>query len=165
VSLPDIIQQILTLRDLQLAIASIHLETDFGADVPPVQGDPYQLQQVFLNLVLNAEQAILGSGVGGRRSGDRIRVSTRTRHDGDQSWVVAQVADNGPGIPAEVLPRIFEPFFTTKKVGEGAGLGLSVSYGIVEEHGGRLSVESGPGRSVFTLELPVAAPVSAGVSA
>jgi signal transduction histidine kinase len=165
VSLPDIIQQILTLRDLQLAIASIHLETDFGADVPPVQGDPYQLQQVFLNLVLNAEQAILGSGVGGRRSGDRIRVSTRTRLDGDQSWVVAQVADNGPGIPAEVLPRIFEPFFTTKKVGEGAGLGLSVSYGIVEEHGGRLSVESGPGRSVFTLELPAAAPVSAGVGA
>ena len=75
------------------------------------------------------------------------------------------MADNGPGIPAEVLPRIFEPFFTTKKVGEGAGLGLSVSYGIVEEHGGRLSVKSGPGRSVFTLELPAAAPVSAGVSA
>jgi signal transduction histidine kinase len=165
VSLPDIIQQILTLRDLQLAIASIRLETDFGADVPPVQGDPYQLQQVFLNLILNAEQAILGSGVGGRRSGDCIRVSTRARLDGDQSWVVVQVADNGPGIPAEVLPRIFEPFFTTKKVGEGAGLGLSVSYGIVEEHGGRLSVESGPGCSVFTLKLPAAAPVSADVSA
>jgi signal transduction histidine kinase len=165
VSLPDIIQQIITLRETQLAISSIRLETEFGADVPPVQGDSHQLQQVFLNLILNAEQAILGSGVGGRRSGDCIRVSTRARLEGDSAWVVAQVVDNGPGIPAEVLPRIFEPFFTTKKVGEGAGLGLSVSYGIVEEHGGRLSVESGPGRSVFTLELPAAAPVSAGVSA
>jgi two-component system NtrC family sensor kinase len=165
VSLPDIIQQILTLRETQLAISSIRVETEFGADVPPVQGDSHQLQQVFLNLILNAEQAILGGGVGGRRSGDCIRVSTRARLEGDRAWVVAQVADNGPGIPAEVLPRIFEPFFTTKKVGEGAGLGLSVSYGIVEEHGGRLSVESGPGRSVFTVELPAAAPVSAGVSA
>jgi two-component system NtrC family sensor kinase len=165
VSLPDIIQQIITLRETQLAISSIRLETEFGADVPPVQGDSHQLQQVFLNLILNAEQAILGSGVGGRRSGDCIRVSTRARLEGDRAWVVAQVVDNGPGIPADVLPRIFEPFFTTKKVGEGAGLGLSVSYGIVEEHGGRLRVESGPGRSVFTLELPAAAPVSAGVSA
>jgi signal transduction histidine kinase len=141
------IQQILTLRETQLAISSIRLETEFGADVPPVQGDSHQLQQVFLNLILNAGQAILGSGVGGRRSGDSIRVSTRARHERDRAWVVAQVADNGPGIPAEVLPRIFEPFFTTKKVGEGAELGLSVSYGIVEEHGGRLSVESGPGRA------------------
>jgi len=66
------------------------------------------------------------------------------------------VADNGAGIPTDVLPRIFEPFFTTKKVGEGAGLGLSVSYGIAEQHGGRLSAESSPGRSVFTLELPAA---------
>jgi signal transduction histidine kinase len=165
VSLPDIIQQIITLRETQLAILSIRLETEFGADVPPVQGDSHQLQQVLLNLILNAEQAILGSGVGGRRSGNCIRVSTSARLEGDRAWVVAQVVDNGPGIPAEVLPRIFEPFFTTKKVGEGAGLGLSVSYGIVEEHGGRLSVESGPGRSVFTLELPAAAPVSAGVGA
>ena len=165
VSLPDIIQQIITLRETQLTVSSIRLETEFGADVPPVQGDSRQLQQVFLNLILNAEQAILGSGVGGRRSGDCIRVSTRARLEGDRAWVLAQVVDNGPGIPAEVLPRIFEPFFTTKKVGEGAGLGLSVSYGIVEEHGGRLSAESVPGRSVFTLELPAAAPVSAGVSA
>src|SRR5260370_8510855 len=113
VSLPDIIRQILRLRASQLAIASSRLETDFGADVPPVQGDPYQLQQVFLNLVLNAEQAILGSGVGGRRSGDRIRVSTRTRLDGDQPWVVAQVADNGPGLPPELLPHTPQPPFHT----------------------------------------------------
>jgi two-component system, NtrC family, sensor kinase len=154
VDLHGIIRQILTLRDTQLVLASIRLETELGATVPSVLGNPQQLQQVLLNLVLNAEQAILGSGVGG----DCIRVSTSARSDGDRTWVVVEVADNGPGIPAEVLPRVFEPFFTTKKVGEGAGLGLSVSYGIVEQYGGRLSVESRPGRSVFTLELPVASP-------
>jgi two-component system, NtrC family, sensor kinase len=158
VDLHGIIRQILTLRDTQLVLASIRLETALGATVPSVLGNPQQLQQVLLNLVLNAQQAILGSGVGGRRSGDCIRVSTSTRSDGDRTWVVVEVADNGPGIPAEVLPRVFEPFFTTKKVGEGAGLELSVSYGIVEQHDGRLSVESRPGRSVFTLELPVASP-------
>jgi two-component system NtrC family sensor kinase len=71
--------------------------------------------------------------------------------------VVVEVEDNGPGIPPEVMPRIFEPFFTTKKVGEGTGLGLSVSYGIVQQHGGRLTAESVPGRTVFTVELPSAA--------
>jgi signal transduction histidine kinase len=152
----EVIDPVLVLRDNQLALSSIRLVTDFGVDVPPVLGDAHQLQQVFLNLLLNAEQAILGSGVGGRRSGDRIRVTTRIRRDRDGEWVIAQVADNGAGIPADVLPRIFEPFFTTKKVGEGAGLGLSVSYGIAEQHGGRLSAESSPGRSVFTLELPAA---------
>jgi signal transduction histidine kinase len=161
VDLGEVIEQILALRDTQLALGSIRLETELAAAVPPVQGDPHHLRQVFLNLVLNAEQAILGSGVGARRVGDCIRVSTSARRDGDRTWVVAQVADNGPGIPAEVLPRIFEPFFTTKKIGQGVGLGLSVSYGIVEQHGGRLSVESRPGRSVFTLELPAAAPQEA----
>jgi CheY-like chemotaxis protein len=138
------------------------LETEFGADVPRVEGDSHQLQQVCLNLILNAEQAILGSGVGGRRTGDCIRITTGTRREGAATWVVARITDNGPGIPAEVLPRIFEPFFTTKRVGEGAGLGLSVSYGIVEQHGGHLTVESGPGRTVFILELPAAAPSASG---
>ncbi len=156
IDLREVIGPVLALRDTQLGLTSIRLETDFGADVPPVLGDAHQLQQVFLNLLLNAEQAIQGSGVGVRRSGDCIGVTTRMRRDRDGEWVIAQVSDNGAGIPAEVLPRIFEPFFTTKKVGEGAGLGLSVSYGIAEQHGGRLFAESRPGRSVFTLELPAA---------
>ncbi len=71
--------------------------------------------------------------------------------------MVVEFADNGPGISREVLPRIFEPFFTTKKVGEGTGLGLSVSYGIVQQHGGRLTVESEPGHTVFLVELPATA--------
>jgi len=100
--------------------------------------------------------AILGSGVGGRRTGDHIRITTSARRMGETTPVLVQVADNGPGIPAAVLPRAFEPFFTTKKVGEGAGLGLSVSYGIVEQHGGRLSVASEAGCTVFTVDLPAA---------
>jgi len=154
VEVGDVVRQILNLRETQLALASIQVETELAADLPPVEGDAQQLQQLFLNLILNAEQAILGSGAGGLRTGDRIRVTTSVRRAGDATWVIAQVADNGPGIPATALPRVFEPFFTTKKVGEGAGLGLSVSHGIVEQHGGRLSVESEPGRTVFTVELP-----------
>jgi len=155
--LREVVRQILGLRETQLGLSGIRVETEFGEDVPRAEGDSHQLQQVFLNLILNAEQAIVGSGVGGRRTGDRIRITTSARAVGDATWVVARVADNGPGIPAAVLPRVFEPFFTTKKVGEGTGLGLSVSYGIVEHHGGRLSVESEPGRTVFTLELPAVA--------
>jgi CheY-like chemotaxis protein len=74
----------------------------------------------------------------------------------DGRSVIAEVIDDGPGIPQDALPHVFEPFFTTKTVGTGTGLGLSVSYGIVEEHGGHLVVESRPGRTVFRLELPVA---------
>jgi signal transduction histidine kinase len=156
VDLGDVIPQILSLRETQLTVAGIRVETEFGEGVPRAEGDAHQLQQVVLNLILNAEQAILGSGVGGRRTGDHIRITTYARRVGDDTRVILQVADNGPGIPAAVLPRVFEPFFTTKKVGEGTGLGLSVSYGIVEQHAGRLSVESEPGRTVFTLELPAA---------
>src|SRR5262249_59191158 len=95
----------------------------------------------------NAEQAIAAENHGGR-------LVFRTRVVGEQ-WVRTEVIDDGPGIPPDVLPRVFEPFFTTKEVGAGTGLGLSVSYGIVEEHGGRLTADSEPGRTVFTLDLPV----------
>ncbi len=107
VDVHQVIRQVLSLRDTQLALSSIRLETEFGADVPRVEGDSHQLQQVCLNLILNAEQAILGSGVGGRRTGDCIRITTGTRREGAATWVVARITDNGPGIPAEVLPRIF----------------------------------------------------------
>ncbi|HKW94101.1 MAG TPA: ATP-binding protein [Methylomirabilota bacterium] len=157
VDLSEVVRRILSLRETQLELSKISVVTEFGDDVPRVEGDSHQLQQVFLNLILNAEQAILGSGVGGRRIGDCIHVTTAARSEGDATWAVAQVTDNGPGIAPEVLPRIFEPFFTTKRVGDGTGLGLSISHGIAEQHGGRLSVESGPGRTVFTLELPAAA--------
>lgn len=113
-------------------------------DLPPVECLLSQVNQVFLNLLINAAHAIDDRGVLAIRSGV----------DGDQVWV--EVADNGCGIPPEDLKRIFEPFFTTRPVGKGAGLGLSVSYGIVQKHHGRIEVESELGKgSTFRVWLPV----------
>lgn len=149
VDLPAVIEQTVALRTTRLRLSGIRVVTEHALDVPPAEGDAQQLQQVFLNLLLNAEHAILAGG-----TGDTIRIRARGRVEGDRRWVVVEFEDNGPGIPPEVMPRIFEPFFTTKKVGEGTGLGLSVSYGIVQQHGGRLTGESARGRTVFTVELP-----------
>jgi signal transduction histidine kinase len=157
VNVREAMEQTIGLRSTQLMLSGITVETSYGDDVPAAEGDAHQLQQVFLNLLLNAEQAILGSGVGEHRVGDRIHISTSARTEDGDTWVVIRFTDNGPGISVDVLPRIFEPFFTTKKVGEGTGLGLSVSYGIVQQHGGRLTAESRPGHTVFTLELPTVA--------
>jgi signal transduction histidine kinase/CheY-like chemotaxis protein len=150
VDLNRVIEETLALRVNQLALSRVSVERDFASELPHVVGDAHQLQQVFLNLLLNAEQAIAGAGLEGR-------IVFRTRAVPDDGTVRAEVIDSGPGIPADILPRVFEPFFTTKDVGTGTGLGLSVSYGIVQEHGGHLSVESAPGRTVFTLELPASA--------
>jgi signal transduction histidine kinase/ActR/RegA family two-component response regulator len=146
--LNDVIEQTLSLRLNQLTLAGIAVERDLAPGLPPIVGDPNQLEQVFLNLLLNAEQAIQD----GKRGG---RILLRTSVAAGGRAVKAQVIDDGPGIPEEALPRVFEPFFTTKEVGSGTGLGLSVSYGVVQEHGGQLGVESRPGQTIFTLELPV----------
>jgi PAS domain S-box-containing protein len=110
----------------------------------PVVGSPNQLKQIFLNLITNASQSLAGEGI--------VEVAVRR----DDEWVVATVCDNGRGIPAEALERIFEPFFTTKRDRGGSGLGLSVSHGIAEAHGGSLTAENRPeGGACFTLRLPV----------
>jgi PAS domain S-box-containing protein len=145
----EVLEQTLALRINQLTVSGIAVEKKFARGLPPVMADPHQLEQVFLNLLLNAEQAMLEG-----KSGGRIILNTTVSRDG--RMVHAEVIDDGPGIPQDALPHVFEPFFSTKPVGSGTGLGLSVSYGIVEEHGGHLVVESRPGRTVFRLELPVA---------
>ncbi|HEB97150.1 MAG TPA: sensor histidine kinase [Sedimenticola thiotaurini] len=129
----------------------IGIERDYADDLPPVPCDPTKIQQVVLNLLKNAAQAMAEQV--DRREPQRIVV--RTRRDGD--WAVIEVEDNGPGMDESVRRRIFEPFFTTKAVGLGTGLGLSVSYFIVHEnHGGSLTVDSEPGRgSRFTIRLPL----------
>jgi signal transduction histidine kinase/response regulator of citrate/malate metabolism len=118
---------------------------DYVPDLPPALGDANQLQQVFLNIILNAYQAMPNGG--------RLRIASRVV--GDE--VHAIFADNGVGIPPENLKRVFDPFFTTKEVGQGTGLGLSVSYGIVEQHGGTIEVDSQVNAgSTFVVKLPVA---------
>jgi signal transduction histidine kinase len=122
---------------------------DFG-DIPRLYCLPHQVNQVFMNLLLNAAQAIDNRGV----------ITLRTRREG--AGVQIEIADTGQGIPPEVLPRIFEPFYTTKPVGKGTGLGLSLAYGIVEKHQGRIEVESEVGRgTAFRIWLPVREPEAA----
>jgi signal transduction histidine kinase len=111
-----------------------------------VYGDADQLHQVLANLLVNAQQALQTVPLP-----RRLRAVTGT--DGEAVWVA--VTDNGPGIPAGIVNRIFDPFFTTKPQGKGTGLGLSISYGIARDHGGRIDVDSTPGKgSTFTLRLP-----------
>jgi signal transduction histidine kinase len=116
-------------------------------DVDPearIRGFPGQIDQVLMNLLTNAAQAI------GDRGGT-IRVSAQCR----DARVLLTVSDDGPGIPADVVPRIFDPFFTTKDVGEGSGLGLSIVHGIIERHGGQIDVDSKPGQgTTFTISFP-----------
>jgi len=118
-------------------------------NIPPITCSPSQINQVFLNLINNAAQATAaGKGV--------IQLTTRREGPGH---VAVEVADNGKGIPPEVLPKIFDPFFTTKEVGKGTGLGLSIVYKIVEQHGGRISVDSTVGVGTrFTVVLPLQPP-------
>jgi two-component system NtrC family sensor kinase len=125
---------------------SITLQRTLASDLPLIEANHEQLIQVFLSLMLNAIDAMEGEGV----------LSVRTDHLGDGSHIVAEFRDTGAGIPRDALGKIFEPFFTTKQPGRGTGLGLSICYGIVQEHGGRIAVESQPGRgSVFQVVLPV----------
>ena len=115
------------------------------AELPPVHCDPHQIKQVFLNLLLNALQAV----------GDRgnIRLVTQAR-DG---WAEVRVEDNGPGIPEDVIDRVFDPFFTTRPTGEGLGLGLAQCYQTLLRHGGEISVSSTPGLgATFEVRLPAA---------
>jgi two-component system, NtrC family, sensor kinase len=119
---------------------------DYG-ELPPVECLPFQLKQVFLNLLVNAAQAIPERGT----------ITLRTACNGDE--VSVAISDSGIGMAPEVRDRIFDPFFTTKPIGKGTGLGLSVAYGIIEKHGGRIDVDTAPGKgTTFTIRLPVKRP-------
>jgi PAS domain S-box-containing protein len=149
VNLNEIVERTLALRNYELRVENIELSQDLAQDLPPVVADAAQLQQVLLNLLVNAEQAIRqGSGEGS------IRVRTRKTPRGR---VAFEILDSGPGIPQEIIPRIFDPFFSTKPSGAGTGLGLSITCGIVKEHGGDIFVQSQLGHGAkFTVELPAA---------
>jgi two-component system NtrC family sensor kinase len=148
VSLNAVLQKVIALRAATCRAANIEIVRHYDERIPRVQSDPLLLHQVFLNMVMNAEQAIASTGRGGR-----IDIATSVNEAGDR--IVATVRDTGTGIPEDTLSRIFEPFYTTKEVGKGTGLGLAIAYGIVQEHGGQIIAANHPaGGAVFTVELP-----------
>lgn len=155
VVLADAVHQVVDMLGEQFRHHSITLEIDLPADLPRVRADRGQLEQVLVNLVVNARDA-LRDGAANWQPPDEKRVSI-TGHVCDiegKPAAAVQVADNGPGIPADVQEKVFQPFFTTKEVGQGTGLGLSISYSLIQGFGGTLTVESEPGKdTAFTITL------------
>jgi PAS domain S-box-containing protein len=143
-----VIRETLSLRAYEQHLTNIEVITELGDGLPHVFADAHQIQQVLLNLVINAEQAMVSAN--GRGS-----LEVRTWHDADRDTVVLQVSDDGPGISADMRAKIFDPFFTTKEVGQGTGLGLTVAYAIVQEHGGQIHVEEAATGASFLVDLPV----------
>jgi two-component system NtrC family sensor kinase len=153
VALNRVVLRSMELQRFSMATEKIGLELDLDPGLPVVLGDAAQLQQVLMNLVGNARQAIEQKGAGGRIRVRTLQVAERR--------VQLEVQDDGPGVPQSILARIFDPFFTTKAEGVGTGLGLSIVLSIVREHGGSVHVQNAPnGGALFTVELPVAEGVS-----
>ena len=146
VDLNAVITDVFSLLEHQFEVAKIKVRRELAAEALPVHGIEHQLQQVFLNLFLNARDAMPRGGW----------LSVTTRIEGER--VTAEIADTGSGIPSEQLARIYDPFFTTKVIGRGTGLGLSITYGIVREHDGTIHCDSAVGQGTrFTLSLPTSA--------
>ncbi len=143
IALNELIEEILELVRHKSRFERIELRFQPGAALPPVQGDPSALRQVFMNLIMNALQAIESCGL--------VEIITSADH----GQVLAAVRDSGCGIPAEMIDQIWNPFFTTKSVGQGLGLGLAVTYNIIKKHQGEIEVESVIGKgTLFTVRLP-----------
>lgn len=136
----------LFLLENQSQFQNIKIVKDLDKSLPEVPVDIQQLNHVFMNIVLNAADAVGGHGT----------IEVRTRRSDSGEMVVVEIADDGPGIPEPLLPRLFEPFFTTKEEGQGTGLGLSVAYGIIQDHQGDISARNRPqGGALFAIELPL----------
>lgn len=145
IDLNQVLDDTIQLLEPQLRSASLEIVRNYGQELPAALGNASKLQQVFMNLILNARDAMPGGG--------RISIHTRLV----ETSLVVDFRDTGIGMAPEIIARIYDPFFTTKEVGQGTGLGLALSYGIVQEHGGRIFVESRPGEgSHFTIKLPTA---------
>jgi signal transduction histidine kinase len=141
---------VLSLLEHQLRTGRIQVRKELAPTGPIVQGIEYKLQQVFLNLFLNARDAMPRGGW--------LTIATRI----DTEAAIVEIGDTGSGIPADQMSRIYDPFFTTKDLGKGTGLGLSITYGIVQEHGGTITCDSVVGQGTrFILTLPLAATTQA----
>src|SRR5438067_662234 len=150
----QVLDDTLELRGYELRVRGIDVQRDYDEQAPETMADAHQLQQVFLNLITNAEQAME------RSERDKQHLTVRTRRAGEVLRI--EVEDTGPGIPPNLLERIFNPFFTTKPTGSGTGLGLSISLGIVREHEGRIWAENAAQGARFVIELPIVAPHTTG---
>jgi PAS domain S-box-containing protein len=146
IKINDIIEESYRLREYNLMTNNIEVILLLSPDIPPILADPYQLQQVFTNIIHNARDALMETG------GGTLTIRSFCRGE----TISIEFEDSGPGITKENMKRIFDPFFTTKDVGKGTGLGLSMAYGIINEHGGTIEAESAAGSGAkFTVELPV----------
>lgn len=152
-----LLRYVVSLQDELCQADTFQVITNLDADLPQTQADPFQLEQIFVNLINNAREAMT------EEQGPReLVISTALAHgkNGGSPRILIRFADNGPGIPPEVMPHVFDPFFTTKKPGEGMGLGLSLCDRIIKAHHGRIWAENASGGgAVFVLELPVLEPV------
>jgi PAS domain S-box-containing protein len=147
VNINEIIEKVLEVRTYEQKVSNIKVVTNLAPDLPEVMADYFQLQQVFINIVINAEYFMIEAHNGGF-------LTVATENTGNT--VRASFTDDGPGIAEGALEHLFDPFFTTKEVGKGTGLGLSICHGIVTEHGGRITAESKPGKGAnFVVELPI----------
>ncbi|MCJ7539296.1 MAG: ATP-binding protein, partial [Desulfobacterales bacterium] len=148
VNINQLIEQTLFLNMNLLKINQAKIEKDFDADLPELLASSDHIQQVFMNLVSNSAESMESI------QGGLLKITTR--HHPKARKIVIHFEDTGEGIPPEHVPKLFEPFFTTKKKGKGVGLGLSVAYGIVQEHGGSINVKSKVGQgAIFSVELPI----------
>ncbi len=147
--LNELLEEVVQVVEAKFSLENVGIVKRLAADLPEVTVDPDKLRQVFMNLVMNARQAIQGAGT----------ITVTSEADAANGQVLFSVRDTGCGIPSEIMHKIFDPFFTTKPTGMGTGLGLAVSYGIIQDHEGEIHAESTPGSgSTFHVRLPVAAP-------
>jgi len=154
VDMNQIVRETLALRAYEQGVSNITIVDALALGLPTVFADPHHLKQVLLNLIINAEQAMLS--INGRGT-----LITRSWHNPEKEMVVLEINDDGPGVSDDMQAKIFDPFFTTKAVGKGTGLGLTVAYAIVQDHGGKIRVESKPGQGAsFFLELPASGSTS-----
>ena len=154
VDLNQVVRETLSLRAYDQRVSNVQTIKALATGLPQVFADPHHVKQVLLNLIINAEQAMLGEY-------GRGTLVMRTWHDELRRTVVLEINDDGPGIPPDVQAKIFDPFFTTKAVGKGTGLGLTVAYALVQEHGGRIRIESALGQGAsFFVEFPTGGTIS-----